>query len=66
VHLDRIIEAEDHLIARLHNTARRASDGRSVEFDNLWLFTIAQGRIASVELFADTAASHPASHPAGH
>jgi ketosteroid isomerase-like protein len=60
VHLDDIIESDDHLIVQLTNTAIPKGSGQAVIFENLWLFKVADGRIASAQLYADTAAVRPA------
>jgi ketosteroid isomerase-like protein len=60
VHLDDIIESDDHLIVQLTNTAVPKGSGKAVVFQNLWLFKVADGRIASAQLYADTAAVQPA------
>jgi ketosteroid isomerase-like protein len=59
VSLDEVIEADDHLLARLTNTAVPKGSGQPVVFQNLWLFKLDHGRIASVQLYADTAAVQP-------
>jgi ketosteroid isomerase-like protein len=56
VHVDQVIESADYLIARLTNTAVLKATGRTVVFQNLWLFEVASGRLASAQLYADTAA----------
>jgi ketosteroid isomerase-like protein len=60
VRLDDILESDDHLIAQLTNTAIPRGSGQAVVFQNLWLFKIADGRLASAQLYADTAAVRPA------
>jgi ketosteroid isomerase-like protein len=60
VHLDDIIEADDHLLVQLTNTAIPKGSGKAVVFQNLWLFKVADGRFASAQLYADTAAVQPA------
>jgi ketosteroid isomerase-like protein len=60
VHLDDIIEADDHFIVQLTNTAIPKGSGTAVVFQNLWLFKVADGRFASAQLYADTAAVQPA------
>lgn len=50
-----VIAADDHIIARLTNTAVPTATGKTVVFQNLWLFWVAAGRIVSVQLYADTA-----------
>ncbi len=60
VHLDDIIESDDHLIVQLTNTAIPKGSSKAVIFQNLWLFKVADGRFASAQLYADTAAVQPA------
>ncbi|MEV4626794.1 tautomerase family protein [Micromonospora sp. NPDC049523] len=55
-----VITADDHVIARLTNTAVPKATGKTVVFQNLWLFEVTRGRIVSVQLYADTAASSSA------
>jgi ketosteroid isomerase-like protein len=50
-----VIAADDHVMARLTNTAVPRATGQAVVFENLWLFTVASGRIVRVQLYADTA-----------
>lgn len=50
-----VIASDDHVIARLTNTAVPKATGKAVVFQNLWLFRVAGGRIVSVQLYADTA-----------
>jgi ketosteroid isomerase-like protein len=59
VHLDDIIESDHHLIAQLTNTAIPKASGKTVVFENLWLFEVADGRFARAQLYADTAAVQP-------
>jgi ketosteroid isomerase-like protein len=59
VHLDDIIESDDHLIAQLTNTAIPKASGNTVVFQNLWLFEVADGKFARAQLYADTAAVQP-------
>jgi ketosteroid isomerase-like protein len=56
VHVDQIIESADYLIARLTNRAVLKATGKTVVFQNAWIFEIAGGRLASAQLYADTAA----------
>ena len=56
---DLVIEADDHLIARLTNTAIPKKTGKAVVFQNLWLFEVADGKFARAQLYADTAAIQP-------
>ncbi|WP_179266453.1 nuclear transport factor 2 family protein [Asanoa hainanensis] len=50
-----VLAADDHIIARLRNTAVPKATGKPVVFDNLWFLRVADGRIVSVQLYADTA-----------
>jgi ketosteroid isomerase-like protein len=56
VHVDQVIESADYLVARLTNTAVLKATGKTVVFQNLWLFEVASGRLVSAQLYADTAA----------
>ena len=56
VHVDQVIESADYLIARLTNTAVLKATGKTVTFQNVWLFEVASGRLVSAQLYADTAA----------
>jgi ketosteroid isomerase-like protein len=60
VRLDDIIESDDHLIVQLTNIAIPKGSGKAVVFQNLWLFKVDDGRFASAQLYADTAAVQPA------
>jgi len=60
VHLDDIIEFDDHFVVQLTNTAVLKGSGKAVIFQNLWLFKVADGRFTSAQLYADTAAVQPA------
>lgn len=60
VHLDDIIESDDHIIAQLTNTAIPKGSAHPVVFHNLWLFKVAHGKFTSAQLYADTAALAPA------
>ncbi|WP_433063268.1 nuclear transport factor 2 family protein [Dactylosporangium sp. CS-033363] len=53
--VDEVLAADDHLVARLTNTAVPRATGEPVVFQNLWLFGLAGGRIVRVQLYADTA-----------
>jgi ketosteroid isomerase-like protein len=53
--VDDVIASDDHVIARLTNTAVLQATGKTVAFQNLWLFGVAGGRIVHVQLYADTA-----------
>jgi ketosteroid isomerase-like protein len=56
VHVDQVIESADYLIAQLTNTAVLKATGKTVVFQNAWLFEAASGRLVSAQLYADTAA----------
>jgi ketosteroid isomerase-like protein len=56
VHVDRVIESADYLIAQLTNTAVLKATGKKVVLENVWLFEVADGRLVSAQLYADTAA----------
>ncbi|MEU1589562.1 tautomerase family protein [Micromonospora sp. NPDC005710] len=55
--VDDVLATDDHVIARLTNTAALKATGKTIVFQNLWLFGVAAGRIASAQLYADTAAA---------
>jgi ketosteroid isomerase-like protein len=57
VHVDQVIEATDYLVAQLTNTAVLKATGKTVVIQNVWLFEVASGRLASAQLYADTAAA---------
>ena len=56
VHVNQVIESADYLVARLTNTAVLKATGRTVVFQNAWLFEVASGPVVSAQLYADTAA----------
>ncbi len=56
VHVDQVIESADYLVAQLTNTAVLKATGKTTVIQNLWLFEVASGRLASAQLYADTAA----------
>ncbi|NMO55717.1 hypothetical protein HH310_31610 [Actinoplanes sp. TBRC 11911] len=56
IRVEQIIESADHLIVPLVNTAVTKADGKTVVFENLWVFGTAGGRFVSAQLYADTAA----------
>jgi ketosteroid isomerase-like protein len=56
VHVDQVIESADYLVAQLTNTAVLKATGKTVVFQNVWLFQAASGRLLSAQLYADTAA----------
>jgi ketosteroid isomerase-like protein len=62
VQVDQVIESADYLVARLTNTAVLKATGQTVVIQNAWFFEVAGGRLASAQLYADTAAvgSHAA------
>jgi ketosteroid isomerase-like protein len=51
-------ESSDYLVAQLTNTAVLKATGKTVVLQNAWLFEVASGRLASAQLYADTAAVH--------
>ncbi|MBE1485357.1 tautomerase family protein [Plantactinospora soyae] len=55
--VDDVLAADDHVIARLTNTAVPKATGKKVVFQNLWFFGVVAGRITSAQLYADTAAT---------
>lgn len=57
VSVDGVINAGDHIVARLTNTAVPISSGRPVDIENLWFFKVANGQFVSAQLYADTAAA---------
>jgi ketosteroid isomerase-like protein/phenylpyruvate tautomerase PptA (4-oxalocrotonate tautomerase family) len=57
VRVDQVIESADYLLARLTNTAVLKATGKTVVIQNAWLFEAAGGRLASAQLYADTAAA---------
>ena len=56
VHVDQVIESDDYLVAQLTNRAVLKATGKTVVFQNVWLFEVAGGRLVSAQLYADTAA----------
>ena len=56
VHVDQVIESDGYLVAQLTNTAVLKATGETVKLQNVWLFEVAGGRLASAQLYADTAA----------
>ncbi len=61
VHLDDIIESDKHFIVQLTNTGVLEASGKTVVFQNLWLFEAADGKFIRVQLYADTAAAQTTS-----
>jgi len=59
VHVDQVTKSGDYLFAQLTNTAVLKATGKKVVIQNLWLFGVAGGRLASAQLYADTAAARP-------
>ncbi|MEU6208254.1 tautomerase family protein [Micromonospora musae] len=57
VAVDDVLATDDHVLARLTNTAVLKATGKTVVFQNLWFFGVAAGRITSAQLYADTAAT---------
>ena len=62
VNVDQVIESADYLIARLTNTAVFKETGKTVVFQNAWIFEVANGRLANAQLYADTAAVRPSAN----
>ena len=56
VHVDQVTESGDYLVAQLTNTAVPKATGKTIVFQNAWLFEAAGGRLATAQLYADTAA----------
>ena len=56
VEVDQVIDSADYLVARLTNTAVPKATGKTVVLQNAWVFEVAGGRLASAQLYADTAA----------
>ncbi|HEY3879956.1 MAG TPA: tautomerase family protein [Trebonia sp.] len=56
VHVDQVIESADYLVAQLTNTGVLKATGKTVVFQNAWLWEAAGGRLVSAQLYADTAA----------
>ncbi|HEX3965943.1 MAG TPA: nuclear transport factor 2 family protein [Trebonia sp.] len=56
VHVDQVTESGDYLVAQLTNTAVLKATGKTVVFQNAWLFEVVSGRLASAQPYADTAA----------
>ncbi len=53
--VDQVIEADGYFAVQLTNTAVPKGTGVPVVFHNLWLFEVANGRVAGTRLYADTA-----------
>lgn len=53
--VDQVIEADNYFAVQLTNTAVPKATGVPVVFHNLWLFEVANGRVARTRLYADTA-----------
>jgi ketosteroid isomerase-like protein len=58
--LDRVIVADDYLIAPITVTARGKSNGVSMTVENLWLFEVHDGNFTRAQIYADTAAGRNA------
>jgi hypothetical protein len=54
--LDRVIVADDYLIAPITITARGKTNGASMTVENLWLFEVHDGDFTRAQIYADTAA----------
>jgi ketosteroid isomerase-like protein len=57
VQIEQVIGSADYLVAQLTNTAVLKATGKTVIFQNAWLFEAASGRLVSAQLYADTAAA---------
>ena len=53
--VEQVIHADGYLAVQLTNTAVPKATGVAVVLYNLWLFTVANGRIVHTRLYADTA-----------
>jgi hypothetical protein len=53
--IERVIEAEDHLVAPITITARGKKANASMVIENLWLFEIKNGNFVRAQIYADTA-----------
>ena len=53
--IDRVIEADDHLVAPITITARGTKPNTSMRIENLWLFEIKDGNFVRAQNYADTA-----------
>jgi hypothetical protein len=58
--LDRVIVADDYLIAPITITARGKNNGTSMTVENLWLFEVHDGDFTRAQIYADTAAGRNA------
>ena len=58
--LDRVIVADDYLIAPITITARGKNNGASMTVENLWLFEVHDGDFTRAQIYADTAAGRNA------
>ncbi len=56
-HLDRVITAENYLVAPITITARGKTNGASMTIENLWLFEVRDGNFTRAQIYADTAAA---------
>jgi ketosteroid isomerase-like protein len=56
-HLDRVITAENYLVAPITITARGKTNGASMTIENLWLFEVHDGNFTRAQIYADTAAA---------
>ena len=55
--LDRVIVADDYMVAPVTITARGKNNGVSITVENLWLFEVHGGNFTRAQLYADTAAA---------
>jgi ketosteroid isomerase-like protein len=56
--IDRVIEADDHLVAPITITAHGTRPNTSMNIENLWLFEIEDGNFVRAQIYADTAVAH--------
>jgi ketosteroid isomerase-like protein/phenylpyruvate tautomerase PptA (4-oxalocrotonate tautomerase family) len=54
--LVRVIEADDHLTAQIAITATGKTTGKTMNFENAWVFDTTGGNFRSAQIYADTAA----------
>jgi len=55
--LDRVIAAENYLVAPITITARGKANGAPMTIENLWLFEVRDGNFTRAQIYADTAAA---------
>jgi hypothetical protein len=57
VNVERILQADDHLVVQMVNRAVPKGGSEERVLENLWLFITDGDRIASAQIYADTAAA---------